>query len=289
MTETAMTETLDRFGRLAATPVEGIRWACILEATAPKVGNVFPGRSFDDLDYADFITAAQIASSELTAVERLLPQRMLDAVRKTVEMIGTNVNLGILLLLGPLVEADLSGSSAGWPAAIRNVLRSLDDEGGKQIFSAIATATPGGLGSVESNDVNTTTGPIDIVHAMAQAADRDRIALQYATNFDDLITNVIPIVRDSILASGDILTGVSRAHLRLLAIEPDSLIARKCGSDFALQVRDRAAKINIDDQDQIERFDQWLRADGHRRNPGTTADLIAASLYIILRTAGKSS
>ncbi len=208
---------------------------------------------------------------------------------RQLKSIGTNVNLGILLLLGPLVEADLSGSSAGWPAAIRNVLRSLDDEGGKQIFSAIATATPGGLGSVESNDVNTTTGPVDIVRAMAQAADRDRIALQYATNFDDLITNVIPIVRDSILASGDILTGVSRAHLRLLAIEPDSLIARKCGSDFALQVRDRAAKINIDDQDQIERFDQWLRADGHRRNPGTTADLIAASLYIILRTAGKSS
>ena len=30
-------------------------------------------------------------------------------------------------------------------------------------------------------------------------------------------------------------------------------------------------------------FDFWLRADGHRRNPGTTADLIAAGLFVLLR------
>ena len=30
-------------------------------------------------------------------------------------------------------------------------------------------------------------------------------------------------------------------------------------------------------------FDFWLRADGHRRNPGATADLIAAALFAGLR------
>ena len=30
-------------------------------------------------------------------------------------------------------------------------------------------------------------------------------------------------------------------------------------------------------------FDFWLRSDGHRRNPGTTADLIAAALFAGLR------
>ncbi|MCS6850573.1 MAG: triphosphoribosyl-dephospho-CoA synthase, partial [Gemmataceae bacterium] len=30
-------------------------------------------------------------------------------------------------------------------------------------------------------------------------------------------------------------------------------------------------------------FDAWLRADGQRRNPGTTADLVAASLFAALR------
>jgi triphosphoribosyl-dephospho-CoA synthase len=30
-------------------------------------------------------------------------------------------------------------------------------------------------------------------------------------------------------------------------------------------------------------FDAWLRADGHARNPGATADLVAAALYVALR------
>ena len=34
---------------------------------------------------------------------------------------------------------------------------------------------------------------------------------------------------------------------------------------------------------EIAVFDFWLRADGHRRNPGTTADLIAAGLFVLLR------
>ena len=34
---------------------------------------------------------------------------------------------------------------------------------------------------------------------------------------------------------------------------------------------------------EFREFDAWLRADGHRRNPGTTADLIAASLFAAFR------
>jgi triphosphoribosyl-dephospho-CoA synthase len=30
-------------------------------------------------------------------------------------------------------------------------------------------------------------------------------------------------------------------------------------------------------------LDFWLRSDGHRRNPGTTADLVAAGLFAALR------
>ena len=34
---------------------------------------------------------------------------------------------------------------------------------------------------------------------------------------------------------------------------------------------------------RFEEFDAFLRADGHRRNPGTTADMIAAVLFAALR------
>jgi hypothetical protein len=33
-------------------------------------------------------------------------------------------------------------------------------------------------------------------------------------------------------------------------------------------------------------FDTWLRSDNHARNPGTTADLVAAALFIGLREKG---
>jgi triphosphoribosyl-dephospho-CoA synthase len=36
-------------------------------------------------------------------------------------------------------------------------------------------------------------------------------------------------------------------------------------------------------QHALDDFDVWLRADGHRRNPGTTADFIAAGLFVIFR------
>ncbi len=36
--------------------------------------------------------------------------------------------------------------------------------------------------------------------------------------------------------------------------------------------------------DRIGELDFWLRSDGHRRNPGTTADLVAASLFAAIQT-----
>ena len=279
-----MAKSLERFRHLSSTPADAIRWACILEATAPKVGNVYPGQSFGDLSYNDFITAAEIVSQELTHDNALLSQRMLASVQRTVESVGNNVNLGIVLLLGPLVAADIGRDSNDWKSSIAGVLGGFGPADGQYVFQAILAASPGGLGRVESNDVQSTCGPVDIVQAMTQAADRDRIARQYATGFTDLIENVVPVVRDAIDSTGDLLTGIARAHFLLLASEPDSLIARKCGHPFAVQVRDRAAQVNINDWQQVQRFDRWLRNAGNKRNPGTTADLIAASLYFILRS-----
>jgi triphosphoribosyl-dephospho-CoA synthase len=271
-----------------------ILWACVLEATAPKAGNVYPGRSFHDLKHSDFVIAAEIVAAELTAPNRTLSERMLTAVQQTVAAVGSNANLGIVLLLGPLVEADrqITVMENGdqerpgdrWLAAIRSVLDALDDRDGQSIYRAIAAAAPGGLGTADEQDVRTTSGPIDLLAAMRQAADRDRIARQYATGFADLIQHVVPLVASAIESAGDILVGISHAHLRLLAADCDTLISRKMGAHLAAQVRQRAAQVNIDDLDQVVKFDQWLRADGHCRNPGTTADLIAASLYLLLRS-----
>jgi triphosphoribosyl-dephospho-CoA synthase len=71
---------------------------------------------------------------------------------------------------------------------------------------------------------------------------------------------------------------------------PDSLIERKCGREVARHAAALAGQVlqmgQPHDEDYLQAladFDFWLRADGNRRNPGTTADMIGASLFVCLR------
>ena len=77
--------------------------------------------------------------------------------------------------------------------------------------------------------------------------------------------------------------------MQTLAEIPDTLIGRKCGMATAQAAAGRAAKAlqhppgSREYLDALADFDFWLRADGNRRNPGTTADLIGAGLFVALR------
>ena len=92
-------------------------------------------------------------------------------------------------------------------------------------------------------------------------------------------------------------TAVIRLHLELMARCPDTLIARKCGAATAAESARRAAAVlwsvpdaaGVREAEAFNQFDRWLRADGHRRNPGATADLVTAALFAALRegTIGK--
>jgi triphosphoribosyl-dephospho-CoA synthase len=79
-------------------------------------------------------------------------------------------------------------------------------------------------------------------------------------------------------------------QLQLLSRFGDSLIARKCGAAVSQQVATRATHVlavgapgDADYQQALAELDFWLRSDRHQRNPGTTADLIAAGLFVALR------
>ncbi len=279
---------------------DAVRWACVLEASAPKAGNVYPGRSFDNLDYVDFVTAAEVAAKQLSRSDRRMSERIELAVDESVSRTKTNVNLGILLLLGPLVAADehldqnprVGGGGSertgrAWLDAIAGVLDRLDGVDGQKIFRAIGKASAGGLGKVDAMDVHEANDEVDLVRAMQLAQDRDRIARQYATGFVDLVETIVPVVSDSVACCGDMLGGICRAHVRLLTQEPDSLIARKNGSEVAIVVQNRAQSVDLDHAASMATFDESLRGDDHRLNPGTTADLIAAALYVLLRTPTK--
>lgn len=213
-----------------------------------------------------------------------LGDRVLAAITATRAVTTANVNLGIVLLIAPLAMARDR-------ADVRRVLAALTSADGAKVYRAIAIAGAGGLDSdpVDPRWDVATAAPeaIDLIAAMRLARDRDRIARQYAEDFADFFDNVLPVVEAELAATDELGEAIVRAQLRLLAAEPDSLILRKCGAGIADEVCRRAAACwaaaDAAHRAQRESLDRWLREDGNRRNPGTTADLIAAALYWLIR------
>jgi len=283
-----------------------IELACLLEATARKPGNVHPSASFEDLNYDDFVSAARAIGEPLANAERDgLGQAVLNAIQATQREAGSNVNLGIALLIAPLASVP-----DGIPLShgIAGVLNRTTVEDAEHVYAAIRLAKPGGLGNAKSQDVHDRP-TITLRNAMALAADRDRIAEQYATDFSFVLGlgrswlldawrwchELGTLIRqmDGVLGLPGIVpweAAIIRFQLKLLADAPDSLVVRKCGSDTAVELQERAAELHRSDWPSrmtswpaLHQFDDWLRADGHRRNPGTTADLIAATLFAAVR------
>lgn len=261
--------------------------ACLLEVTAPKPGNVHRGADFDDMTFMDFAASATVIGPVMdAATANGVGETVLQAVRGTRQMVRVNTNLGTVLLLAPLacVPRGLSLESG-----VNAVLGNLTDDDARAVYEAIRLAEPGGLGKVDEMDV-ADDAPSDLMAAMRSAADRDMVARQYAEDFEHVLRFVVPSLCRGAQAGWSLTETIIHTHLRLLAQFPDSLIARKCGPDVAQQAADRAAAVLDtgepgDDENlrALGDLDFWLRSDGHRRNPGTTADLIAAGLFVVLR------
>lgn len=280
-----------------------IELACYWEATAPKAGNVHPTAAFDDCCYQDFCRAgkaiapilAGLQPSDHSIMSMPIGERILRSIEATRSLTAANINLGIVLLVAPLAMAnDRSGVS--------RILSSIDTAQTTLVYRAIGLAKPGGMNrsDVEAKwDVSAsrdetangapkhTDASIDLIQAMRMARNHDRIARQYCEDFADFFDSVIPVVESELADTNDTSLAIVRAQIRLLADQPDSLIARKSGMEVAIEAMQLAAGC-FDAQGNLKMasvaaLDRWMRANGNRRNPGTTADLIAAAIYWLIR------
>jgi triphosphoribosyl-dephospho-CoA synthase len=261
--------------------------ACIWEATARKPGNVHRYQDFADTTYTDFLlSAAAIAPVMAAAWRERVGITVLESVRATRRIVGTNTNLGIILLLAPLaaVSPDKELSSG-----VHRVLGGLDVEDARLVYEAIRLASPGGLGRSPEQDVHEEPTRT-LRQIMALAAGRDLIARQYANGFAEVFEDGVPALLGGLQQTGSLEGASLFAHLHLLAHHPDTLIVRKLGRAEAEEAARRAQAV-LDAKWPHERagwaalteLDTWLRAEGNRRNPGATADLLTACLFVLLR------
>jgi triphosphoribosyl-dephospho-CoA synthase len=260
-----------------------VRLSCLLEAGARKPGNVHPEASFDDLSHAEMVHSAHLIAPLFDhARVRGVGATILDAVTLTRREVGKNTNLGIILLLAPLCAVPLNVPVF---EGINNVLDNLTIDDARQVYQAIRIAEPGGLGRSEQQDVRDEP-TVSLKEAMSLAQERDNIARQYANGFDDILHFGLEQLSHELGFVDRWENAVIRLQLQLMSYLPDSLIARKCGPEVAYEAGLRARTVLETDWSDyditwelLQEFDDWLRADGNRRNPGATADLIVACLY----------
>jgi triphosphoribosyl-dephospho-CoA synthase len=261
--------------------------ACIWEATARKAGNVHRFVDFEDVNFLDYIVSAAAMAPVLAEAEsHSVGQTVFEAVRRTRGVVRTNTNLGILLLFAPLARAPAQPSLR---TGLEQVLAELTVNDAALVYQAIRLANPGGLGQVPEQDV--AAEPTQTLRqVMDLAAGHDLIARQYANGFREVFEEGTPALEHGLEEGKSLEGAIIACQLHLLERYPDSLIARKRGPAEA-ETAARLARRVLEHKwphtqagwTAFGELDTWLRAAGHSRNPGTTADLVTACLFVALR------
>lgn len=266
--------------------------ACVLEVSAPKPGNVNRQYDFEDAHFEDFLLSAIAIRPALQAVDRdTIGSMIRRAIQDTHRLVKTNTNLGIVLLLAPLAKACYEAQKSDL-AAIRDALAGLLDDLSRQdahqAYAAIRLANAGGLGTNVEADV-AEEPEITLLQAMALAQERDAIAREYVTRFAITFEIGFPAIESAWKKSTNLPLAIVQAYLTILAQVPDTLIARKRNVEAAYSLSLQAAKIlerggvfSESGKQAVEAMDKQLRLHGHQLNPGTTADLTTASLFLFL-------
>ena len=259
--------------------------ACEAELQAPKPGNVHVFADGHGMTTADFLASAEAAAPFLAAAPSSVGARIAGAIEATRARVGQNTNLGIVLLCAPLAQAAATAQSADLRRETGRVLQALDINDADAAFRAIALARPAGLGDAPQHDVH-APAQTTLLEAMRAAADRDRIAWQYANGFADIFDLGLKTLVEARARGADAPLETLAVYAAFLAAFRDSHIARKHGAAAAEAVRDEATRFEKSLKSAEGRavafdlaldFDRALKQ--HELNPGTSADLTVAVLF----------
>jgi triphosphoribosyl-dephospho-CoA synthase len=253
---------------------------------------VSPDRHFHDTRYEDFLASAvAIGPALMDAGSHPVGAIVRRAVEDTRRWTKSNTNLGIVLLLAPLAKAALLPGGT-LRQRLTRVLAGTSVHDAEEVYAAIRRARPGGLGDAAAEDVSNPPS-VSLRDAMGLAAERDAIAREYVTNFALTFDVGVPALRAALnegLSWGD---ASIDAYLRLLDATPDTHIGRKLGAKEAEAVTLRAREVlkaggtrSAAGRTALAELDAELRDAKNRRNPGATADLTCAAIFVVILEGG---
>jgi triphosphoribosyl-dephospho-CoA synthase len=176
------------------------------------------------------------------------------------------------------------------------VVRGTTPDDAVNVYRAISVASPGGMGRVPQLDVHDEKSIVEIrrrnltlLDIFRISAKYDAISWEWVNDFSVTFDVALPFLIRELHSTGDINTAVADTYLRVLSEKPDTLIARKQGMGRAREVSLMARRAlrtggmkTSSGRKAVERMDETLRKRGHPSNPGTTADLTASALSVLI-------
>ncbi len=266
--------------------------ALLLEVSAyPKPGNVDRTHDFADTSYEHFL-ASSVAVYPVLREAAVREHGVGELVRRGVEesvrwQSGGNTHFGALLLLIPLVmAAGASQTTQELRKRAAEIMRNTDVEDAIELYRAFPVAKVKVRRDITDLDVNAESSLEEIRNRQLSLFDILSISASYDNISRELVGGFEKTFRYAELITGLAVTerlndAVTGAYLRLLAEDEDSFVTMEFGRDKSRYVKERARRIiNNYSRAELEAFDCELIKEGV--NPGSSADIIAAALFIAI-------
>jgi triphosphoribosyl-dephospho-CoA synthase len=269
------------------TTAENAQLALLLEvAGTPKPGNVDRHREYPDLRFEHFLAGAVGASEgfELAADGDRLGSAFRTAVEGMSHQRGGNTQFGAILLTTPLVAAagrgDLSPASASEVVAETTVADAAEFY---RAFEAVDVAVDDPPEGMEPLDVRRGSAAVPALEeraltledVMDRSAEGDGVAREWVGGFERSFAAAGAIAA----GEGPVVDRAAGVFLDLLADELDTFVAIQHDRETAERVTERARAARDGAVDPEELAEEFV-AEGI--NPGTTADIVAAGLFVAL-------
>ena len=261
-------------------------FSCKKDIELIKPGNVNLLSSHKDTKAQDYLDSAILSSKELFNQNYSLGKRILESVNVTRSQVNVNTNLGIILLCAPVIQSYIDFNNLDLREGIKKTLSTTSIKDTHDLCAAINISSPGGLG--DSDMYDTASYPnASIKQIMDYSQEYDRISYQYSHNFSDIFDFIIPKLEFLNQRYESLDISLSLLFIEILAKIPDSHISRKFGDKIAKKTSNNAYDLlKILDREYdpdylakaLNNLDYEYKKKGI--NPGTTADLLVASLMI---------
>ena len=263
----------------------------------PKPGNVHRTRDFDDMVFEDFLISGIVigdsvreACSNVDVNNPELGKYILQAVSETDRWIKNNTNLGIVMMTMPIaVAASISNNFDEIRDNICLLMSNTSVDDACDLYDAINIADAGGMGDQDEYDVASENAKNELRNNNQTMFDVLKISAPWDMLAREMTSDMPAVFEIGYLTYSKLKKENSLNYscimtfLTILSQVPDTLISRKYGEDEALKVsmmtRDLLKlKDSSDFFEKIEEFGDYLFK--NNLNPGTTADLTMASIFL---------